>query len=142
MTRVRFLTVATPLFSLIRLLLSQRRAVVGVLTHIGLVVMAIAVVGSEPGYARDEYVLSPGDVLKITVFKNPELATVARVSGAGTISFPLLGAVAVAGLSPAGVEKKIAQMLIAGAFVANPLVNVLPEQTFGNQVSVLGQVNR
>lgn len=130
-----------PAFSLVNLLLMRSRAVVGLLAQVGWVFLASGFAGSAPAHARVEYVFGRGDVLKITVFKHPDLATEARVSGAGTISFPLVGAAPVAGLTPAGVEKKVAQMLLAGAFVGNPQVNVLLEQTFGNQVSVLGQVN-
>ena len=46
-----------------------------------------------------EYVLGSGDVLRITVYQNPDLTLETRVSEAGTISYPLLGSVKVGGLS-------------------------------------------
>ena len=42
--------------------------------------------------ARDDYLLGPGDAIRIQVFQNPDLTVEARVSEAGVISFPLLGA--------------------------------------------------
>jgi polysaccharide biosynthesis/export protein len=96
----------------------------------------------RPAFALDEYLLTPGDVIKITVFKNPDLTLDARVSEAGTIGFPLVGSVPVSGLSLQGAEKKIAQLLRDGAFVLNPQVNILLTVAVGNQVAVLGQVNR
>jgi polysaccharide export outer membrane protein len=96
----------------------------------------------RPAFAVEEYLLTPGDVIKISVFKNPDLTLDARVSEAGTIGFPLIGSVPVSGLSLQGAEKKIAQLLRDGAFVLNPQVNILLTLAVGNQVAVLGQVNR
>ncbi|MDR2209163.1 MAG: polysaccharide export protein EpsE [Azoarcus sp.] len=89
-----------------------------------------------------EYVLGPGDIVRITVFQNPDLTTEARVSEKGTLTFPLLGAVSVGGKSTSAAEAEIATRLRDGGFVRQPQVNVLPLQIRGNQVSVLGQVNR
>jgi polysaccharide biosynthesis/export protein len=92
--------------------------------------------------AVEEYLLNPGDIVKITVFKNPDLSIEARVSEAGAIGFPLIGAVPVAGLTLTGTERKISQMLKDGGFVLNPQVNVLLTLSVGNQVAVLGEVNK
>jgi polysaccharide export outer membrane protein len=96
----------------------------------------------RPAYALEEYLLTPGDVIKVSVFKNPDLMLDARVSEAGTIGFPLLGSVPVAGLTLPAAERKIAQLLKDGGFVLNPQVNILLTTAVGNQVAVLGQVNR
>jgi len=89
-----------------------------------------------------EYVLGPGDIVRVTVFQNPDLTTEARVSEKGMLSFPLLGTVSVGGKSTSAAEAEIATRLRDGGFVRQPQVNVLPLQIRGNQVSVLGQVNR
>jgi polysaccharide biosynthesis/export protein len=89
-----------------------------------------------------EYLLGAGDVLKISVFKNPDLTLEVRVSEAGAISFPLLGAVQVSNLTLPAAEKKIAQLLKDGGYVQNAQVNILVTTEVSNQVSVLGQVNR
>jgi polysaccharide export outer membrane protein len=91
---------------------------------------------------QQEYLIGPGDILKITVFKNPDLTLEARVSEVGAISFPLIGPVQVGSLTLPGAEHKIAQMLRDGGFVQNAQVNILVTQEVSNQVSVLGQVNR
>jgi polysaccharide export outer membrane protein len=108
------------------------------------VLAAIMLFGAalKPAYALEEYLLTPGDVIKVSVFKNPDLMLDARVSEAGTIGFPLLGAVPVAGLTLPAAERKIAQLLKDGGFVLNPQVNILLTTAVGNQVAVLGQVNR
>jgi polysaccharide export outer membrane protein len=89
-----------------------------------------------------DYTLGPGDVIRITVFQNPDLTTEARVSEGGSITFPLIGNAPVGGLSLSAAEGKIAQMLKDGGFVLKPQVNVLLTQIRGSQVAVLGQVNR
>jgi polysaccharide export outer membrane protein len=92
-------------------------------------------------FAQQEYLLVPGDILKISVFKNPDLSLDVRVSEAGTIAYPLIGSVPVSGLTLPAAEKRIAQMLKDGGFVLNPQVNILLTQAFGNLVSVIGEVN-
>jgi polysaccharide export outer membrane protein len=89
-----------------------------------------------------EYLLGPGDVLKVSVFKNPDLTLEVRVSETGAIGFPLIGPVQVANLTLPAAERKIAQLLKDGGFVQNAQVNILVTTEVSNQVSVLGQVNR
>jgi polysaccharide export outer membrane protein len=101
---------------------------------------AIGPVHAEEG-TQQEYRLVPGDILKIAVFKNPELSVDARVSEGGSIAYPLVGAVPVNGLSLPEAERKIAAMLKDGGFVVNPQVSILLTQAFGNLVSVIGSVN-
>jgi len=89
-----------------------------------------------------ELTLGPGDVLKISVYNNPDLATETRVSANGFITFPLIGQVQVAGMPAAAAEKKIASALVSGGFVKDPQVNILVTLLQSQLVSVLGQVNR
>lgn len=86
--------------------------------------------------------LGPGDVLKITVFGNPDLTLETRVSEAGSISYPLVGEVKVGGLSSNQAEQKIADMLDKGGFLRQPQVNLMVTEMQSQQVSVLGQVNK
>jgi polysaccharide biosynthesis/export protein len=115
------------------------------ITYLGkllVVILLLAASYLKPAFALEEYLLTAGDVIKITVFKNPDLTLDARVSEGGTIGFPLIGAVPVAGITLPAAERKIAQLLKDGGFVLNPQVNVLLTVANGNQVAVLGQVNR
>jgi polysaccharide export outer membrane protein len=99
---------------------------------------------SISAFASDilDYPLGPGDIVRIQVFQNPDLATETRVSENGSITFPLVGTVEVGGLAIAAAERKIAAALKSGGFVRQPQVNIVILQIRGNQVSVLGQVNR
>ena len=60
---------------------------------------------------RPEQTLGIGDLVKISVYQNPDLSTEARVSEVGQINFPLIGVVSVGGLTVAVAEKRIEKML-------------------------------
>jgi len=90
----------------------------------------------------NEYRLGPGDVVRVTVYQNPDLTLEARIGEAGTVSYPLLGSVRLGGNTVSQAEKLIADGLRSGNFVRQPQVSILVVQVRGNQASVLGQVNR
>lgn len=89
-----------------------------------------------------DYVLGAGDIIRVTVFQNPDLTLDARISDSGAISYPLLGTVKLGGLSVGDAEKKLADGLREGNFLKQPQVSILVTAVKGNQVSVLGLVNR
>ena len=117
--------------------------------------MAIAVGGpvawaqSAPAQSADasapatpEYRIGSGDVLRISVYQNPDMTLETRVTEAGIVSFPLIGAIRIGGLTVTAAERLIADGLRSGSFVKQPQVTVVVVQVRGNQASVLGQVNR
>lgn len=99
---------------------------------------------AESGAARQaaEYRLGSGDVIRINVYQNPDLTLETRITEAGIVSFPLLGGVRLGGLTVTAAEKTIADGLRNGNFVKQPQVTIVVLQVRGNQVSVLGMVNR
>lgn len=109
---------------------------------LGLLAVVSAQAQAQAPGAGAEYRLGSGDVVKISVYQNPDLTLEGRISEAGTLSFPLLGSVKIGGLSVSQAEKVVADGLRTGNFVKQPQVSVLVMQVRGNQVSVLGQVNR
>ena len=92
--------------------------------------------------AAAEYRLGSGDVVRISVYQNPDLTLETRVTEAGIVSFPLLGTIRLGGLSVTAAEKLIGDGLRSGNFVKQPQVTIVVMQVRGNQASVLGQVNR
>jgi polysaccharide biosynthesis/export protein len=107
--------------------------------------LAFLLVSFSPGVHAQEsrdYTLGPGDAIRIVVFQNPDLTLDTRVSEGGTITYPLIGSVNVGGLPISKAEQQIAAALKKGTFVKEPQVNIVLVQVRGNQVSVLGQVNR
>lgn len=104
--------------------------------------LACLVLGGVAVAQDRETTLGPGDIVRISVFQNPDLTTESRVSENGAITFPLIGSVPVGGLSATAAENKISELLRQGGFVLQPQVNLLVVQSRSNQVSVLGMVNR
>lgn len=86
--------------------------------------------------------LGAGDVLKISVYGSPDLGLETRISEAGEITYPLVGNVALGGLSVSAAEKKLGGMLEKGGFLRKAQVNIIVTSLQSQQVSVLGQVNR
>lgn len=77
------------------------------------------------GQTISDYRLGSGDVIKITVFEEPDLGMEdVRLSDAGTISYPFLGEVQVAGLTAGQLEARITEGL-KGDYLVNPNVTVL-----------------
>jgi len=54
-----------------------------------------------------QYRLGAGDLISISVYDEPDLSLEVRIGLSGKISFPLLGDVKVAGLSPKDIENKL-----------------------------------
>jgi polysaccharide export outer membrane protein len=100
--------------------------------------VAMAAVSTAP----TDFPLGAGDMLKVSVFDHPELATDLRVSQAGTITFPLLGEIKADGLSPHELERALARGLADGGFVRQPQVTVLVTDYQSQRISVLGQVTK
>jgi polysaccharide biosynthesis/export protein len=96
----------------------------------------------QPQGDRPESVLGPGDVVRITVYQNPDLNTEARVSELGAINFPLIGSVGVSGSTLTQAEQAIAKKLREGGFVLRPQVTMQLVTIRSNQISILGQVNK
>lgn len=89
-----------------------------------------------------EYRLGDGDSIRVLVFQNPDLTVETRVTENGTITYPLVGTVKIGGMTISGAEQTIARALSDGGFIQKPQVNIMLLLNRGNQVSVLGQVNR
>lgn len=86
--------------------------------------------------------LGPGDLLEITVFDTPELTQKARVSSEGRITMPLIGEVAVQGLTPDELARTIRSKLIDGHFVKDPQVSVFVAEYAGQTAYITGEVNK
>ncbi len=105
-----------------------------------LLVLATAGIAFGQIAPRSEQTLGIGDIVKISVYQNPDLSTEARVSELGQINFPLIGVVPVGGLTVSASEKRIEKMLRDGGFVLKPQVTIQTVAIRSSQISILGQV--
>ncbi len=107
------------------------------LAVLGLVMtMQFATAASTP---LGDYQLAPGDSIRVFVYQYPDLTYDTRVTESGEITYPLVGALKLAGLTVAAAEAKITEALKDGGYIRQPQVHIVVEVE-GNQVSVLGQV--
>ncbi|OQX17592.1 MAG: periplasmic polysaccharide biosynthesis/export protein [Desulfobulbaceae bacterium A2] len=90
-------------------------------------------------WADSNYLVGEGDVLRISVYQNPDLETTVRVSGDRSILLPLLGNVSVKGLTIPQVSAKIAKLLSDG-YIVNPQVNVFVAEFRSKKAVILGHV--
>ena len=80
--------------------------------------------------SSQSYVLQPGDLVDIRVYMEDNMDRVLRISGNGTITFPLVGNIQIAGLSLEQAEQSLAQRLTA--YLRQPQVSMLVKE-YGNK---------
>jgi polysaccharide export outer membrane protein len=101
-----------------------------------------ALVGlAHTAHAQDPtYTVKPGDLLSISVWKEPDLQREALVRPDGSFSFPLVGEVDARGKTVADLNRIVNQRLTK--FISDPVVTVTIQEIKGNKVYVIGQVNK
>jgi polysaccharide biosynthesis/export protein len=92
---------------------------------------------SEPANA---YAIGIGDVLEISVWKNPELGVTTPVRPDGRISVPLLGDVQASGLTPLALRQMLADRF--REYVTAPGVSVMIKEINSRKVFVTGEVEK
>jgi polysaccharide export outer membrane protein len=88
-----------------------------------------------------EYVIGPRDVLAVTVFDQESLSGKYTVDLDGTLTFPFVGRVKLAGLTVRRAEAELTKVLADGYFV-NPQIAIAVEQYRSQQVFVVGEVRQ
>lgn len=92
---------------------------------------------TEPG--TDAYVIGPGDVLFISVWKNEAMTRTPTVLPDGNISFPLIGEVVAEGKTVAELKKEMEERL--SRFVLDLVLSVEVRQINSILIYVIGRVN-
>jgi polysaccharide export outer membrane protein len=90
--------------------------------------------------ASDGYLLQAGDMLMVSVWKEAELSGEVLVRPDGAITVALAGEIEAAGHTVEEVRTAIDQRL--RKFIPDPSVTVILRQSLGNQIFVIGKVNR
>ena len=97
---------------------------------------------SEPDPRKGDFVLGASDVLKITVWRNPELSTDAVVRPDGTISMPLVGDLRAAGRTSVQVKEEIVTRLRAYIKDESAIVTVAVTAINSYRFVITGNVER
>jgi polysaccharide export outer membrane protein len=91
---------------------------------------------------RESLLIGSGDLLHVTVLREPELEQRVRVRDSGDVTLPLIGQVHLAGLDPGAAQSAIAEKYLADNYLKHPDVAVFVEEYATQRVSVLGQVEK
>ncbi len=86
------------------------------------------------------YMIQPGDVLTVSVWKEKDLEDTVLVRPDGGLSFPLTGDIQTTGKTVEQVRKEISARL--GKYIPDPVVTVAIKQIQGNVIYVVGKVNK
>jgi polysaccharide export outer membrane protein len=107
--------------------------------RVGLLMLALAS-ASVVNAADAGYAVKPGDVLEISVWKEPDLQRTVLVRPDGMFSFPLVGEIDARGKSVSELNKLVSDRL--GKYIADAVVTVSLTEVKGNKIFVIGQVNK
>ena len=96
--------------------------------------------GAGASTVAADYVIGPGDVLQIFVWRNPELSVTVPVRPDGRVSTPLVEDMVAVGKTPSALARDVEKVL--SEYIRSPQVNVIvstPASTL-SQVKAIGQV--
>jgi polysaccharide export outer membrane protein len=110
------------------------------LASLSLSVVLLPLFASAGPAPHESYLLQPGDVVSISVFQEEGLDREVLIRPDGAMSFPFVGDIQVAGLSPLEAKRELEQRL--GEFIPGVTTTISVTQISGNHVFVLGKVNR
>jgi protein involved in polysaccharide export with SLBB domain len=90
--------------------------------------------------AVDGYTLGPGDRMRITVFRHPDLSGEFAIDGRGSLALPLGGSIDAVGLTTRELEQTIGQRLASEGYLVQPQVSI--EVLTFRPFYILGEVAR
>ena len=92
--------------------------------------------------AAADYMIGPGDVIGVAVYRSPEMTSMLTVDTSGAVLFPEIGRVLVANHTTAEVAGILERELRARRILIDPQVNVIVSQLRARRISVMGAVAR
>jgi len=105
-----------------------------------LLLAALLLPGLASAADTNVYLIQPGDVLEISVWKEEDLLKQVLVRPDGGMSFPLVGNVQAAGKSVVDLQSLVTEKL--AKYIPDPVVTVSTQQLSGNKIFVIGKVAR
>lgn len=114
----------------------MKRTIIGALAMSGLLLTIMEPVNAQA--VSGAYTVKPGDLLTISVWKEPDLQGPVLVRPDGTFTIPLVGEIDARGKSVAELQKIVSERLVK--FIADPVVTVSVQEVRGNKIYVIGQV--
>ena len=90
-------------------------------------------------YSDQGYIIGPGDVLDISVWKDESMTKLVTVLPDGKISFPLIGEIMAGGKTLAQLSAELKEKI--NRFVPDPNVSLVVQQVNSLLIYVIGKVN-
>jgi polysaccharide export outer membrane protein len=120
----------------------QRRTLLAGIFALAVSAIVFAAEPARPTSATgdESYRIQAGDILIVSVWKEPDLQTEVLVRSDGGLSFPLTGDIVAAGMTIESLRVEIARRL--EQYVPDAAVTVALKVSGGNRIYVLGKVNR
>ncbi|QYM77678.1 polysaccharide biosynthesis/export family protein [Horticoccus luteus] len=88
-----------------------------------------------------DYKLTPTDRVRIAIFQEEDLSTIARIDAKGCVNLPLVGEVRLAGMTRTDAQLAIEKAYHDGRFLRTPQVTITVEDYAPREVSISGAVN-
>jgi polysaccharide export outer membrane protein len=92
-------------------------------------------------YPGEDFQLSPGDLIAVRVFMQPEYLATVRVDQNGNVELPFIGSVNLNGLKVREAQARIADRLRTGKFYQDPEVIIQVLDTVNGSVTITGEVH-
>ena len=86
------------------------------------------------------YALTLADKIRVAIFQEDDLTSTTRIDAHGHINLPLVGELAVGGMTVAEAQAAIENAYKEGRFLRNPQVTVTVEDYAAREVSIQGQI--
>ena len=98
---------------------------------------------AEVAMAQYRYLIGPGDILSVIVWRNPDLSMSVPVRPDGKISLPLVEDLPAAGKDPTAVAREVEGAL--SKYLRDPVVTIVVTQfggPYSEQIRVIGQATK
>jgi len=94
----------------------------------------------ESQFKDAPYTVKPGDLLSVSVWKEPDLGGPVLVRPDGTFSIPLVGQIDARGKTVTELQQAVTERL--RKYISDPVVTVSIQEVRGNKIYVIGQVTK
>lgn len=113
----------------------------GIATLLSAALLVTAPVSGQNGADAGNYVVGANDVLRVTVWNQPDVSGPYTVEHDGTFTFPLIGPVGASGRTLRALEAELVRLLADGYF-KDPQVTVAVVEYRSQRIFVMGELRR
>jgi polysaccharide export outer membrane protein len=105
-----------------------------------ILLFTLALFAQEQLATTTEYILSAGDRISIEVMDHPEFSKELQILPDGSIEYPILGNLVIAGLSSRQLSEIIKHNL--EPYIPNPVISIYVTSIYDEKINIFGYVNK